>query len=121
MIPDLIKNLLSANAELQKHCASAIFKVRLKFCRQKQMYCCFFQCAEDKEIRDLVRKNLGLRPSHDLLQQSENKALLAAVTGAIWKCAISREVISLLISYCKFLYLVLSLLEYRTISRISNT
>jgi hypothetical protein len=30
MIPDLIKNLLSANAELQKHCASAIFKVRLK-------------------------------------------------------------------------------------------
>jgi len=70
------------------------------------MYCCFFQCAEDKEIRDLVRKNLGLRPLHDLLQQSENKALLAAVTGAIWKCAISREVISLLISYCTFLYLV---------------
>lgn len=36
---------------------------------------------------------MGLRPLHDLLQQSENKALLAAATGAIWKCAISREVI----------------------------
>jgi hypothetical protein len=54
-----------------------------------------FQCAEDKEIRDLVRKYMGLRPLHDLLLQSENKALLAAATGAIWKCAISREVINL--------------------------
>jgi hypothetical protein len=35
---------------------------------------------------------MGLRPLHDLLQQSENKALLAAATGAIWKCSISREV-----------------------------
>jgi hypothetical protein len=30
MVPDLVKNLLSANAELQKHCASAIFKVNIK-------------------------------------------------------------------------------------------
>ncbi|CAF0732050.1 unnamed protein product [Rotaria sp. Silwood1] len=74
MIPDLVKSLTVTNAELQKHCASAIFK-----------------CAVDKEIRDLVRKHSGLRPLHDLLQQSENKALLAAATGAIWKCAISRE------------------------------
>ncbi len=52
----------------------------------------FIQCAEDKEIRDLVRKYMGLRPLHDLLQKSDNKALLAATTGAIWKCSISREV-----------------------------
>ncbi|CAF4438878.1 unnamed protein product [Adineta steineri] len=32
---------------------------------------------------------MGLRPLHDLLQQLDNKALLAAVIGAIWKCAIS--------------------------------
>jgi len=75
MIPDLVKNLLSANDDLKKHCASAIFK-----------------CAEDREIRDLVRKCMGLRPLHDLLQKSDNKALLAAATGAIWKCSISREV-----------------------------
>jgi hypothetical protein len=50
------------------------------------------QCAEDKEIRDLVRKYMGLRPLHDLLLKSDNKALLAAATGAIWKCSMSREV-----------------------------
>ncbi|CAF1068177.1 unnamed protein product [Rotaria magnacalcarata] len=74
MIPDLVKNLLSTNDDLKKHCASAIFK-----------------CAEDKEIRDLVQKCSGLRPLHDLLQKLDNKPLLAAATGAIWKCSISRE------------------------------
>ncbi|CAF1294496.1 unnamed protein product [Adineta ricciae] len=74
MIPDLVKNLLSANDDLKKHCASAIFK-----------------CAEDKEIRNLVRRYMGLRPLHDLLQKTDNKPLLAAATGAIWKCAISPE------------------------------
>ncbi|CAF2427444.1 unnamed protein product [Rotaria sp. Silwood2] len=77
MIPDLVKNLSSANDELKKHCASAIFK-----------------CAEDKEIRLLVQKHSGLRPLHDLLQKSDNKALLAAATGAIWKCSISYECIA---------------------------
>jgi hypothetical protein len=47
---------------------------------------------------------MGLRPLHDLLQQSENKALLAAATGAIWKCAISREVIFCLFYHSFFLY-----------------
>ncbi len=105
MVPDLVKNLLSANAELQKHCASAIFKVNIKlniFHFDKKIVV-FLQCAEDKEIRDLVRKNLGLHPLHDLLLQSENKALLAAATGAIWKCAISREVIFIL-SYYSFFF-----------------
>ncbi|NXR27444.1 ARMC4 protein, partial [Cinclus mexicanus] len=48
-------------------------------------------CAEDEEKRDLVRKHEGLQPLSDLLGNSENKQLLAAVTGAIWKCAISTE------------------------------
>jgi len=56
---------------------------------------------------------MGLRPLHDLLQQQENKALLAAATGAIWKCAISREVLfhfpvcfirCLMIDYCRILH-----------------
>ncbi|XP_013405098.1 armadillo repeat-containing protein 4 isoform X2 [Lingula anatina] len=74
MVEDLVKNLNSENQELQMHCASAIFK-----------------CAEDKETRDLVRQYGGLDPLVKLLQSTENKELLAAATGAIWKCAISDE------------------------------
>ena len=33
----------------------------------------------------------GLDPLVGLLQKSDNKELLAAATGAIWKCAISEE------------------------------
>ncbi|NXJ50172.1 ARMC4 protein, partial [Spizaetus tyrannus] len=77
MIESLVKNLSSEHEELQMHCASAIFK-----------------CAEDKETRDLVRQHGGLQPLSVLLGNSENKQLLAAVTGAIWKCAISGENVS---------------------------
>ena len=54
------------------HCASAVFK-----------------CAEDPETRNIIRENNGLEPLADLLQFKENTNLLAAVTGAIWKCIIS--------------------------------
>ncbi|KAM8967234.1 outer dynein arm-docking complex subunit 2 isoform 2-T2 [Pelodytes ibericus] len=74
MIEDLVKNLNSENQELQMHCASAIFK-----------------CAEDEQTRDLVRQYGGLQPLALLLSQFDNKELLAAVTGAIWKCSISRK------------------------------
>ncbi|NXJ01967.1 ARMC4 protein, partial [Psophia crepitans] len=77
MIENLVKNLSSEHEELQIHCARAIFK-----------------CAEDKETRDLVRQHGGLKPLSVLLGNSENKKLLAAVTGAIWKCAISGENVS---------------------------
>ncbi|NWX01330.1 ARMC4 protein, partial [Caloenas nicobarica] len=77
MIEYLVKNLSSEHEELQMHCASAIFK-----------------CGEDKETRDLVRQHGGLQPLSVLLGNSENKQLLAAVTGAIWKCAISEENVS---------------------------
>uniref|UniRef100_A0A8C2DDG5 Armadillo repeat containing 4 n=1 Tax=Cyprinus carpio TaxID=7962 RepID=A0A8C2DDG5_CYPCA len=74
MIEDLVKNLSCDNQELQMHCASAIFK-----------------CAEDKHTRDLVRQYEGLKPLVMLLNEAENKQLLAATTGAIWKCSISLE------------------------------
>ncbi|CAL1542374.1 unnamed protein product [Lymnaea stagnalis] len=75
MIEDLVKNLKSSNTELQMHCASAIFK-----------------CAEEKETRDLVRQYGGLDPLVGLLSSGTNdKQLLAAATGAIWKCSISPE------------------------------
>uniref|UniRef100_A0A2C9JK39 Armadillo repeat-containing protein 4 n=1 Tax=Biomphalaria glabrata TaxID=6526 RepID=A0A2C9JK39_BIOGL len=75
MIEDLVKNLKSSNTELQMHCASAIFK-----------------CAEEKETRDLVRQYGGLDPLVGLLTSGVNdKQLLAAATGAIWKCSISPE------------------------------
>ncbi|CAH8522289.1 unnamed protein product [Schistosoma haematobium] len=74
MIGDLVKNLKRDNDELQMHCASTIFK-----------------CAEEPETRDLVRTYNGLEPLVALLSKQSNKELLAAVTGAIWKCAISKE------------------------------
>ena len=39
----------------------------------------------------MVRQYGGLDPLVALLANSENKDLLAAATGAIWKCAISEE------------------------------
>ena len=53
--------------------------------------CIRFQCAEDNETRELVRKYGGLDPLVSLSFNVENKELLAAATGAIWKCSISRE------------------------------
>uniref|UniRef100_A0A8C6NAF5 Uncharacterized protein n=1 Tax=Melopsittacus undulatus TaxID=13146 RepID=A0A8C6NAF5_MELUD len=82
MVEYLVKNLRSEHVELQMHCASAIFK-----------------CAEDKETRDLVRQHGGLQPLSVLLANSENKQLLAAVTGAIWKCAISEENVAIFREY----------------------
>ncbi|TGZ70260.1 hypothetical protein CRM22_003307 [Opisthorchis felineus] len=74
MVEDLVKNLKRPNPELQMHCASTIFK-----------------CAEEPETRDLVRLYGGLEPLIVLLAKQDNKELLAAATGAIWKCAISKE------------------------------
>ncbi|XP_054893837.1 outer dynein arm-docking complex subunit 2-like [Poeciliopsis prolifica] len=42
-------------------------------------------------FRDLVRNHHGLQPLVSLLSKAENKQLLAAATGAIWKCSISME------------------------------
>ncbi|XP_052585283.1 outer dynein arm-docking complex subunit 2 [Peromyscus californicus insignis] len=74
IIENLVKNLNSENEQLQEHCAMAIY-----------------QCAEDEETRDLVRLHGGLKPLASLLNNTGNKERLAAVTGAIWKCSISKE------------------------------
>ncbi|XP_045321724.1 outer dynein arm-docking complex subunit 2 isoform X1 [Leopardus geoffroyi] len=74
IIENLVKNLNSENEQLQEHCAMAIY-----------------QCAEDKETRDLVRLHGGLKRLASLLDNTDNKERLAAVTGAIWKCSISKE------------------------------
>lgn len=52
------------------------------------------QCAEDAVTRNIVREHGGLEPLVALARSEhlvEDKALIAAVTGAIWKCAISLE------------------------------
>ncbi|XP_037366057.1 outer dynein arm-docking complex subunit 2 [Talpa occidentalis] len=74
IIENLVKNLNSENEELQEHCAMAIY-----------------QCAEDEETRDLVRMHGGLKTLANLLSNTDNKERLAAVTGAIWKCSISKK------------------------------
>ncbi|XP_041039870.1 outer dynein arm-docking complex subunit 2 [Carcharodon carcharias] len=74
MVKNLVRNLSSESEELQMHCARAIFK-----------------CAEDEETRNLVRTHSGLGPLVKLVSKSDNKELLAAATGAVWKCAINME------------------------------
>ena len=68
---------------------------RMPYCQQLSLQISsgfnIWQCAEDEITRELVRKHNGLDPLVALLAQSDNKELLAAATGAIWKCAISRE------------------------------
>ncbi|XP_063979778.1 armadillo repeat-containing protein gudu [Diachasmimorpha longicaudata] len=77
------KNALKAQRDrikLEENCALAIFK-----------------CASNKLTRDMVRQAGGLDPLCRLVQNEQvrsNKRLLAAVTGAIWKCAISPENVS---------------------------
>ena len=48
-------------------------------------------CAEHEEARYLLRRYGGLEPLVSLLAVADNKDLLVAATGAIWKCAISDE------------------------------
>lgn len=63
---------------MKRHCAETLFK-----------------CAEsDMVTRDLVRQCGGLDPLVAMVKDpktKENKPLLAAVTGAIWKTAITEE------------------------------
>lgn len=54
----------------------------------------YVQCAEDSVTRDMVRQHGGLDPLVAIIKDEDvhlNKPLLAAATGAIWKCAISIE------------------------------
>lgn len=73
MIHNIVVHLSSDNFDLKMQCSSAIFK-----------------CASDKMARDIVREAGGLESLVGIIKDKsirENKALLAAATGAIWKCA----------------------------------
>lgn len=77
IIYDVVRHLKSDNVKLQENCALAIFK-----------------CGLNKVARDMVRQSSGLDILCKLLEKDEvraNKRLLAAVTGGIWKCAMSPE------------------------------
>lgn len=77
IINELVRHLKNENVKLKENCALAIFK-----------------CASNKETRSRVRKAGGLDPLCRLVQSDAvraNKHLLVAVTGAVWKCAISPE------------------------------
>ncbi|XP_055383292.1 uncharacterized protein LOC129613316 [Condylostylus longicornis] len=77
MIVDIVNHLNNSDTDLKLQCSTAIFK-----------------CADDKGARDLVRQANGLDPLVAIARDKsvrENKPLLAAATGAIWKCAISAE------------------------------
>lgn len=78
MVKDIVKHLSTVDSqELRSYSAAAIFK-----------------CAEDAETRNLVRDAGGLDPLVSMAKAPdlrEDKQLLAAVTGAIWKCAANRE------------------------------
>lgn len=78
MIGDIVRHLSTEESqELRTYCAAAIFK-----------------CAMDPRTRDLVRQAGGLDPLVAMAKDSQlqqDKKLLAAVTGAIWKCATSKE------------------------------
>lgn len=78
MIKDIVKHLSTEDVPaLRKYCAETIFK-----------------CAEDKTSRQLVRQAGGLDPLVMMAKDPktrDDKPLLAAVTGAIWKTAISPE------------------------------
>ncbi|RZC38238.1 hypothetical protein BDFB_010172, partial [Asbolus verrucosus] len=77
MVKDIVQHLSAEDPSLRRHCAETIFK-----------------CAEDSLTRNLVRQAGGLDPLVAMARDPEtkgNKLLLAAVTGAIWKTAISPE------------------------------
>ncbi|XP_054621369.1 outer dynein arm-docking complex subunit 2 isoform X1 [Dunckerocampus dactyliophorus] len=74
MIKDLVQNLSIDNDELRIHCANVIF-----------------QCAENKQTRTAVNEHRGLPALVSLLSKTDNKQLMAATTGAIWKCSLSSE------------------------------
>ncbi|XP_048580227.1 outer dynein arm-docking complex subunit 2 isoform X3 [Nematostella vectensis] len=72
MIQEIVQLLIDGSEDMKALCASAIDK-----------------CAEDEETRELVLKHGGLDPMVDVLatRPCKNAELLAAIAGALWKCA----------------------------------
>ena len=49
------------------------------------------QCAEDAEVRQLVRECEGIAPLATIVPHANTVELLTAVTGAIWICSRDME------------------------------
>ncbi|XP_031572722.1 armadillo repeat-containing protein 4-like [Actinia tenebrosa] len=77
IIEDVVGFLREGENELRTLCANAIFK-----------------CGDDEETQKLVQKHRGLDPLIQVVASTDNnqdKKLLGAVVGAIWKCASNKE------------------------------
>lgn len=77
MIKDIVRQLTNEDPILRRYCAEAIFK-----------------CCEDPITRDMVRLAGGLDPLVAMAKDPNTKSdkpLLASVTGAIWKTAITPQ------------------------------
>lgn len=77
MVSDVVFHLFSENLEIKLQSCSAIFK-----------------CAINKEVSDMVREAHGLEQLLAIVRDKnvrDNKQLLAAATGAIWKCSMTEE------------------------------
>lgn len=77
MVPDVVFHLFSENLEIKLQSCSAIFK-----------------CAIHKDVSDMVREAHGLEQLLAIVKDKnvrDNKQLLAAATGAIWKCSMTEE------------------------------
>ena len=77
MLADLVRNLSTDSIKLKMLCANAIFRL-----------------AEEDESRNLVRMHGGLEKLVEMIKDQPsskrdqtNMPLMAAVTGAMWKCA----------------------------------
>ena len=80
LMEDLVANLRTASPQLKMLCAKAIFRL-----------------AEEEESRHLVKVHGGLEPLVELIKENkdnanrDNKLLMAAVTGALWKVSSNAE------------------------------
>lgn len=96
MIKEIVVHLSSDNVDLKMQCSSCIFK-----------------CASDKIARDIVREAGGLESLVAIIKDKsirDNKALLAAGTGAIWKCAASASNVKRL-DQLKIMHILVQLLS----------
>lgn len=77
MVPDIVFHLFSENLEIKLQSCSAIFK-----------------CAANVDVSNMVREAHGLEQLLAIVKDKnvrDNKRLLAAATGAIWKCSMTEE------------------------------
>lgn len=95
MIRDIVKHLSAEVCDVSDT-SRILFKTFLQDFPLLRRYCAeiIFKCSENAITREMVRQSGGLDPLVSMARNpktKEDKPLLAAVTGAIWKTAISSE------------------------------